>query len=102
MELSQVYEEILMAADETFPPSSHRLIAMEEAAELIQALTHYERGRVGADKVAEEVGDVIIMCRQLIINFGMEEAVAASIDKKMFRLTQRIAHYDQEYKGDPA
>lgn len=40
-------------------------LIIEECAELIQAINHFRRKRVGEDKVAEEIADVMIMCEQM-------------------------------------
>lgn len=41
-------------------------MAMEECAELIQALAHFQRGRSGIDKVIEEFGDAFVCVGQVI------------------------------------
>jgi len=77
------------SAIEAYGDYEQRQIAVEELAELIVALKHYERQRVGADAVVEEVADVIIVLAQLVAMFG-EEAVEAEVAKKSERLMLRI------------
>ncbi len=45
-------------------------IAQEEMAELIVALSHYQRGRASIQDVASELADVQIMLEQMKIIFG--------------------------------
>jgi NTP pyrophosphatase (non-canonical NTP hydrolase) len=77
------------SAIEAYGDYEQRQIAVEELAELIVALKHYERHRVGADAVVEEVADVIIVLAQLVAMFG-EEAVEAKVTEKSERLMRQI------------
>ena len=65
-------------------------MAIEECAELIQAIQHRRRGRVSDDAVASEVADVLIMCGQLRLLFGASR-VDDNIDLKLRRLEGRLA-----------
>ena len=59
--------EILIAAIRTFGEKAQEGVAIEECAELIQAISHKHRGR--ENNIAEEIADVEIMLEQLkIIN----------------------------------
>ena len=67
--------------------------AVEELAELIVALRHWQRGRPGAIvQVAEELADVQIMLDQLRLGFGPEFAaeVDAVRSAKLSRLAVRL------------
>jgi len=77
------------SAIEAYGDYEQRQIAVEELAELIVALKHYERHRVGVDAVVEEVADVIIVLAQLVAMFG-EEAIEAKITEKSERLMRQI------------
>jgi hypothetical protein len=44
-------------------------MAIEELAELITALRHFDRGKCGIKKLAEELADVILMSEQIIAIF---------------------------------
>ena len=70
---------------------------IEECAELIQALTKYERkfetGRPAAEEkvnVMEELADVMIMCEQFAGSWFKEQPLNAMIDRKLERQMQRI------------
>lgn len=63
--------------------------AIEECAELIDALIKYRHGRVQADAVITEVADVSILIQQLALIFGAE-AFIAERQKKLLRLQQRL------------
>lgn len=80
--------EIMKAAIECFGEQAQEKVAMEECAELIQAIIHKHRGR--EHNIAEEIADVEIMLEQLkIINDCVEEV--ADIRKgKIERLFNRI------------
>jgi NTP pyrophosphatase (non-canonical NTP hydrolase) len=77
------------SAIEAYGDYEQRQIAVEELAELIVALKHYERHRVGVDAVVEEVADVIVVLAQLVAMFG-EEAVESKVAEKSERLMRQI------------
>ena len=65
--------EILTAAIRTFGDTAQENVAIEECAELIQAISHKHRGR--SSNIAEEIADVEIMIEQLkIINQCADES----------------------------
>ena len=65
------------------------LMAIEEAAELQQALLHYMRGKALAVDVVDEIADMTIMCRQMANIFGSED-VEKRIQFKLERLEKRL------------
>ena len=65
------------------------LMAIEEAAELQQALLHYMRGKALAVDVVDEIADMTIMCRQMANIFGSED-VERRIQFKLERLEKRL------------
>ena len=65
------------------------LMAVEECAELTQALMHYIRGRATKEQVAGEVADVLIMAAQMRMVFGAED-VDRAVEAKMDRLRERV------------
>lgn len=77
--------DILKKAVKRWGNENQCRMATEEAGELIVAINHYWRGRVGGNKVAEEVADMIIMCNQLKLIFG-ESLVDQIVAEKMNRL----------------
>lgn len=64
-------------------------MAIEEMAELTNALMKYDRGRNTVEDIIEEIADVIIMMRQMSLIFG-EEAVSKQINYKLNRLSDRL------------
>lgn len=65
-------------------------MCVEECAELVNALCKYARYRCGEDEVATEIADVIIMCRQMCLIFGLGK-VNKEIRKKLERLEKRMS-----------
>ena len=80
---------LYLAALSKWGYSSQIDMAVEEAAELIQALHHHRRGRCTNEVVASEIADMTIMCGQLRLIFGAEE-VDAAIAAKLERLGRRL------------
>lgn len=87
------HDETLRAATDAWGKEFHYTMVIEECAELIQAITHYLRGRCNMDKVLSEVADVTILCRQIAVDEGIE-LVDEQIDAKMERLISRIREND--------
>lgn len=83
--------QILKAAIKTFGERNQEEMAVEECAELIQAINHKHRGR--EHNIAEEIADVEIMLEQLKIINNCSEAVAAIHKNKVERLFNRV--FDQ-------
>jgi NTP pyrophosphatase (non-canonical NTP hydrolase) len=64
-------------------------MVQEECAELIAAISHYKRDRIGGNTLAREVADVRIMIEQAMIIIGattMENAINESLSKLEARL----------------
>jgi NTP pyrophosphatase (non-canonical NTP hydrolase) len=80
--------EILNTAINTFGEKAQEDIAIEECAELIQAITHKHRGR--EHNIAEEIADVEIMLEQLKIINDCRDEVAYIHNKKIGRLYHRV------------
>lgn len=80
--------EILTAAIRTFGEEAQEGVAVEECAELIQAISHKHRGR--EHNVAEEIADVEIMLEQLKIINDCREEVAEIHKQKIDRLYQCV------------
>jgi NTP pyrophosphatase (non-canonical NTP hydrolase) len=64
----------------------------EECAELIVALSHFERGRGSKAEIAEEIADVAIMLEQMTLMLGPEGPVMVSskVTEKVIRLEERL------------
>jgi NTP pyrophosphatase (non-canonical NTP hydrolase) len=58
---------------------------VEECAELIAALKHFQRGKIGRDQLIEELADVTLMVGQLSWMLGTP-AVNTAIDAKLEKL----------------
>lgn len=79
--------EIYRKAVETYGIDAQRRMAVEEMAELTNALMKQDRGRNTAMDVIDEIADVTIMMQQLAFMYG-REVVQERIEYK----TQRLAH----------
>ncbi len=64
-------------------------MAIEECAEFITAIRHFDRDKATADDVIEEIADVQIMMEQMAILFGQKKVRAAK-RKKLHRLKNRM------------
>jgi NTP pyrophosphatase (non-canonical NTP hydrolase) len=80
--------EILTTAIRTFGEKAQEDVAIEECAELIQAISHKHRGR--EHNIAEEIADVEIMLEQLKIINNCAEEVAAIHKQKIERLFNSV------------
>lgn len=69
--------------------SSQKMMAIEECAELQNALAKLARGRASTADIITELADVSIMVDQLAIFFG-EKAFHEERDRKVKRLEQRL------------
>lgn len=70
-------------------------LAIEEMGELLVAMNHHKRGRVGVEAVQEKIADVKIAMDQLAIIYG-EDGVNSFEEKKLARLNDRIIKHLQE------
>ena len=62
---------------------------VEECAELITALKHYERGKIGRNEIIAELADVTLMVGQLTWMFG-ETEVNEAIEAKLAKLNSLL------------
>lgn len=83
--------EILEVAIRTFGEKAQEEVAMEECAELIQAIIHKRRER--KNNISEEIADVEIVLEQLKIINNCREETAEIHKQKIRRLYQRILLY---------
>lgn len=82
---------ICAAALEKYGGVNQRIVALEELAELQQALCRNMRDDRAAAHIAEEIADVEIMLEQLKLLYGMEDLVESWRERKLARLQSRIA-----------
>lgn len=76
---------------------SQEQVAIEECAELIEAITKSNRRKDSAKElvasisdIAGEIADVLIMCEQLTYLYGIEEVVKEQIEYKISRQLDRM------------
>ena len=62
---------------------------VEECAELIAAIKHYERGKIKREDLIAELADVTLMVGQLTWMLGKDE-VASAIDSKLAKLDKLL------------
>lgn len=62
-------------------------ILQEEAGEVVTAISRFERGRVGKEKVAEEIADFIVSMMSVVPVLDIEEDVIRFRDSKLKRLS---------------
>lgn len=74
-------------------------MVQEECAELIVAISHYQRLRAGHLPVASEVADVLIVCMQAAQMVGWD-AVLDALDAKLVRLEERLGEVPRTGDGD--
>lgn len=91
--MEQNERTICVLAVEKFGPESQINMAIEECAELINALCKLRRERVGTIDVVTEIADVQIMCEQLAYMFG-DQTVADERKRKIERLQKRLTKYN--------
>ena len=89
---------ICTQAVDTFGVESQTDMAIEECAELINALEKHRRGRNSKADVVEEIADVMIMCFQMTYIFGGKQTYA-EIEYKASRLKGRIEARKAENSG---
>ena len=86
-------EEIYKKAIAQYGVEPQKKMAIEEMAELMNALMKFDRGRNTVDDIIEEIADVTIMMSQLAIIYG-QKAVQLQIDYKTQRLSRRLNKED--------
>jgi len=84
------YAETLRQATALWGEKFQQEMAVEECAELITSLRHFDRGRTGVMDLLEEVADVTIIVAQLTQDHNAEKVVDSIIIEKMRRLQLRI------------
>ena len=90
-------EATLRRAIAAYGKSAQVDMAIEEMSELTKALCKERRCELvkgthaeAHANVIEEIADVLIMCRQLLIIFDRDEEIQAEINYKIQRLKQRL------------
>ena len=86
--VTYIENNVLLEAIKKFGAEAQEKVAIEECAELIQAITHKHRGR--DHNIAEEIADVEIMLKQLKIINNCSNEVKLIHKQKIDRLFKRI------------
>lgn len=82
-------KDICARAVKKYGKESRKRMAVEEAAELVNALMKEARGRVTDADIITEIADVQIMMEQLSIIYGYEK-VARERERKLERLVAQM------------
>lgn len=85
-------------AVDTFGKDNQTNMATEELAELIVAINHWRRGKVGKDAVLEEIADCYIMLLQLtyiVTDASDFSPIIAELERKLQRLNKRLETWQQ-------
>jgi NTP pyrophosphatase (non-canonical NTP hydrolase) len=89
----EIEDKYLTYAIDKFGQRSQLDMVDEECGELIVALNHFNRKRVGPEKVAEEIADVILMCAQASRIIG-EDLVQKVLDEKVKKFLKLVEDAD--------
>ena len=89
MSKKEVYNKALA----TYGIKAQTWMAIEECAELANALAKRERGRATVDDVITELADVSIMVEQLAEYYGVGAFIAEK-ERKIARLEQRLEGHE--------
>lgn len=84
-------KDICAMAVKKYGKESRKRMAVEEAAELVNALMKEARGRVTDSDIITEIADVQIMMEQLSIIYGYEK-VKSERERKLERLVARMTN----------
>jgi len=83
-------EQVYRAALEKWGVEAQYDQAIEECAELIAALKHFKRDKIGEEQIISELADVTLMIGQLTFMFG-DERVRAAVAQKLEKLAGLLA-----------
>lgn len=87
--------EICRAALEAFGAEAQMVMAIEEMSELTKELCKHRRGRDNVEAIAEEIADVEIMLRQMVMLFDCAGQVETFRRYKLERLARRVEEAKQ-------
>ena len=83
------HKETLQKAILKYGYTSQITMAVEEMAELLNAIAKERRGRATQKDIVTEIADVTIMMWQLALMYG-EQSVEMEIERKIERLKERL------------
>jgi NTP pyrophosphatase (non-canonical NTP hydrolase) len=87
-------DALLQRAVDLWGVDAQMRMLQEECAELIAAVNRFSRERCGAEDVAEEVADVLIMAEQARRIVGAAD-VDAAMERKLNRLARRLSEGEE-------
>ncbi|MBQ7906801.1 MAG: hypothetical protein IJ309_02375 [Clostridia bacterium] len=89
--MDQKNNSTIRKAIETYGAEAQLWVAIEEFAELTQAICKFNERRGSIEAIVDEMADCYIMLEQLRIMYGLEGATISNvIDKKIKRLETRL------------
>lgn len=105
LEISSSNYTVLEKAYELFGEHDQNRAAMEECAETIVAISHFERGRVDVDQVIAEFADAFVCVAQVIHNAqtspnnrGLSIAkLEAAINAAFSKLDMKVKKQDRNF-----
>lgn len=83
------YKQTLKKAITKYGCTAQKTMAIEEMAELLNAIAKEHRGRVTPNDIITEIADVTIMMWQMALIYG-EQDVKMEIKRKIERLKERL------------
>ena len=95
--------EVCSRAVDVYGIEAQIWMAIEEMAELSNAIAKHRRNRVSREDVCEEIADVSIMLIQLAAIFGPDEVnefVEEKINRLEKRLTKHVANSETNVAGE--
>ena len=93
--------EVCSKAVDIYGTEAQIWMAIEEMAELLNAISKHRRDRVNREDICEEIADVSIMMIQLAYIFGAED-VNDYLEQKIDRLERRLAKHVANSETDVA
>lgn len=84
-------EELYKKALSKYGLSAQMTMVYEECSELINSLCKFNRGRCSEEDVITEIADVMIMCEQMALCFGIDR-VESEKDRKLQRLREKLSN----------
>ena len=93
--MNESIADLCAEAIDIYGEEAQTWMAIEEMAELSNAIAKHRRGRVTNEDVCEEIADVVIMMIQLAAIFGPDE-VNDFLEQKIDRLEKRLAKHKEQ------
>ncbi len=98
--INAVMARLYRRAIAAYGRDNQMLALMEEIGELLTAINHFRRGRIGRDALLGEIADVRVMLGQLEVMTGGPNACVGDADSvmvgKLTRLKERLDERDRE------